>query len=1314
VVVSSAGLVVTPSLAATGDVTTVAGGGGSLGDGGPATAGTLNRPIRVVGDSTGTFYIADTDNNRVRKVDPTGHITTVAGTGSAGFSGDGGPATAATLRQPNGLALDTAGNLFVSDSGNSRVRKVAPNGVITTVAGNGTPAVPGGMAVDAAGNLFVAHVDDHRVRKVAPNGVVTIVAGNGSAGFSGDGGPATAASLMAPEDVALDAAGNLFVADTGNSRVRRVGTNGVITTVAGNGVSGFSGDGGPATAATLSLPLGVTVDPSGNLFVADSANNRVRKVNTAGVITTVAGDGTASFSGDGGSATAAGFRTPAGVAVAPRGDLLIADVGNNRIRRVEGITGTPLPPSPPTLTSTAPPSPANANAPLLLGTAPAGTTVSIHTDSSCASAVLATGTAATFASTGIPVAVGNDTATTFWATATDANGTSACSSSSVTYTEDSTAPAPPDITQSPPAVGRDTALTWRFSGGAGSSFLCDLTRSGVTVASGPCASPAAFDLSGQPDGVYTFSVRAVDPAGNPSQAATGTYTLDRTAPAPPTFTAAPSDGTDASPTWSFEAEVSASFECRLVRGSTIVADAPCSSPVTYDLSSGPDGTYTLNARAIDAAGNASAWESDSYSLDRVPPSGPTITAEPPATGSDPGPAWSFASEPGATFECELTRGGLVVVANAACSSPIAYDLTGQPDATYTFAVRSIDPFGNAGEVVTDDYTLDRVAPATPTFTAEPLATGSDRSPSWSFSGDGDATFDCALRRGGILVAASAACASPTTYDLSGQPDGTYTIAVRSTDAAGNTSALVTGTYALDTAAPDVPTFTATPGATGSDPSPSWRFSGDAGATFRCELTRGGVVVAADPCASPAGYDLSSRPDGPYTLSVRAVDDAGNTSAAATDDYTLDTAAPSVPAFTATPGVSGSDPMPSWSFSADVDASLECELTRGGVVVAGEPCASLAAYDLSSEPDGTYTLTVRAVDDAGNTSAAATDDYMLDRVAPSDPAFSATPGPTGSDPSPSWSFSGDAGATFQCELTRGGVVVAAGSCASPAPYDLSSEPDGTYTLTVRAVDEAGNTSTAATDDYALDTAAPSVPVFTATPGSLGSDPSPSWSFSGDGDATFRCKLTRGGVMVAADPCSSPAGYDLSSQPDGPYTLSVRAVDVAGNTSAAATDDYTLDRAVPPSEPAIPADPPPSPASEQPPSAPPDTSPSAPSSPAAPVPTTVEGTADPVEPSGPAGARPSSPAPASEADAEVRSAIESGPDRRPEALLVERASDHGDDGGLLPVAMVRTLEKAVFPVLLLLVMAAFLAAQNRIDRADPKLAAAPIRSEPLTFN
>jgi hypothetical protein len=358
--------------------------------------------------------------------------------------------------------------------------------------------------------------------------------------------------------------------------------------------------------------------------------------------------------------------------------------------------------------------------------------------------------------------------------------------------------------------------------------------------------------------------------------------------------------------------------------------------------------------------------------------------------------------------------------------------------------------------------------------------------------------------------------------------------------------------------------------------------------------------------------------------------------------------------------------------------------------------------------------VRAVDDAGNTSAAATDDYTLDRVAPSVPTFTAKPRATGSDPTPSWSFSGEAGATFECEVTRGGVVVAAGSCASPAVYDLSSEPDGTYTLAVRAVDDAGNTSAAATDDSTLDRVAPSVPTFTATPGATGSNPSPSWSFSGDGDATFQCDLTRGGVVVAAGSCASPAGYDLSSAPDGTYTLTVLAVDDAGNTSTAATDDYALDRSLTPSEPSTPVDPPPSPASEPPPSAPPDTSPSAPSSPAAPVPTTVEATPDPVESSDPAGATPSSPAPASGAEAEDPSAAEPGPEGPPEALLVERAAAAGDDGGLIPVAMVRTLEKAVFPVVLLLIMAAFLGAQNRIDRADPKLAAAPIRSEPLTFN
>jgi hypothetical protein len=219
-------------------------------------------------------------------------IATVAGTGTAGYSGDGGQAMAATLRRPFSVAVDAAGDLFIADDRNNVVRKVDTNGVITTVAGNG------------------------------------------AAGHTGDGGPATAATLNNPVGLAVDAAGDLFIADAGNNVVRKVGTNGVITTVAGTGVSGVSGDGGPATAATLNGPQGVAVDAAGDLFIADAGNNVVRKVAPGGVITTFAGTGVASYSGDGGPATAATLDFPEGVAVGSAGNLFVADTDNSVVRRI--------------------------------------------------------------------------------------------------------------------------------------------------------------------------------------------------------------------------------------------------------------------------------------------------------------------------------------------------------------------------------------------------------------------------------------------------------------------------------------------------------------------------------------------------------------------------------------------------------------------------------------------------------------------------------------------------------------------------------------------------------------------------------------------------------------------------------------------------------------------------------------------------------------------------------------------------------------------------------------------------------------------
>ena len=332
-----------------GTITTVAGTGerGYGGDGGPASQARLSSPGGVATDSRGNVYIADGGNHRVRKVDPAGTITTVAGTGERGYSGDGGPAYQAQLSWLGGVATDSRGNVFFADGGNDRVRKVDPAGTITTFAGfgsyggDGGPASQaqlswlGGVATDSRGNVYFADGGNHRVRKVDPAGTITTVAGTGEQGYGGDGGPASQAQLSSPGGVATDSRGNVFFADWENHRVRKVDPAGTITTVAGTGEEGYGGDGGPASQALLSWPSGVATDSRGNVYFADGNNHRVRKVDPAGTITTVAGTGEQGYGGDGGPASQAQLSSPRGVATDSRGNLYIADGGNARVRKVD-------------------------------------------------------------------------------------------------------------------------------------------------------------------------------------------------------------------------------------------------------------------------------------------------------------------------------------------------------------------------------------------------------------------------------------------------------------------------------------------------------------------------------------------------------------------------------------------------------------------------------------------------------------------------------------------------------------------------------------------------------------------------------------------------------------------------------------------------------------------------------------------------------------------------------------------------------------------------------------------------------------------
>ena len=344
-----------PQPAADGTITTIAGTGeeGFGGDGGPAVQARLSFPTGVAVDDAGNVYIAVQSSHRIRKVDSTGTITTVAGDGMEGFGGDGGPAAQAQLTNPRGVAVDGAGNLYIADTGNHRIRKVDATGTITTIAGTTEervcdprcrdrgPAVmarlnfPLGVAVDGAGNLYIADSDNHRVRKVDSTGTIATIAGDGTEGFSGDGDTATAAQLSYPAGVAVDGAGNVYISDTTTDRIRRVDSTGTITTIAGDGTEGFGGDGGAATAAQLNFPVGVAVDDAGNLYIADYYNHRVRKVDSTGTITTIAGTGDHGYGGDGGPAAQARLTAPSDVAADNAGNLYIADQGNNRIRVVK-------------------------------------------------------------------------------------------------------------------------------------------------------------------------------------------------------------------------------------------------------------------------------------------------------------------------------------------------------------------------------------------------------------------------------------------------------------------------------------------------------------------------------------------------------------------------------------------------------------------------------------------------------------------------------------------------------------------------------------------------------------------------------------------------------------------------------------------------------------------------------------------------------------------------------------------------------------------------------------------------------------------
>ena len=345
------GLVLVASFAALAQtITTVAGGGDTniLGDGNLATNASLNQPTSAAFDALGNMYIADYANNRIRKVNKDGVISTVVGTGDTNASGDGAPATSTGIHLPWGLAVDGAGKTYFVERSTHRVRMVDTLGIVHTVAGTGTPGFSGdggtatgaqlnnpfNVALDSSGNLYIADTLNHRVRKVDTSGKISTVAGTGQGSSSNLTGLATQVAIFSPYDVALDSAGNLYIAE--GNRIHEVDLAGTIKTIAGNGNASSAGDGGLAINASFQTPQGLVVDGAGNVFVADTFNNRIRKIDTAGIITTVAG-GHIGGIGDGGLATNANVGAPVGVGLDGLGNLYIADTSHGLVRVVKGI-----------------------------------------------------------------------------------------------------------------------------------------------------------------------------------------------------------------------------------------------------------------------------------------------------------------------------------------------------------------------------------------------------------------------------------------------------------------------------------------------------------------------------------------------------------------------------------------------------------------------------------------------------------------------------------------------------------------------------------------------------------------------------------------------------------------------------------------------------------------------------------------------------------------------------------------------------------------------------------------------------------------
>jgi predicted phage tail protein len=537
----------------------------------------------------------------------------------------------------------------------------------------------------------------------------------------------------------------------------------------------------------------------------------------------------------------------------------------------------------------------------------------------------------------------------------------------------------------------------------GATYVCSVTgQPAGSTATVACATGAVtLSLAGQPDGLYTISVLAVDLLGNtsdPSKPLTFTYLLDTTAPVAPAVAVTPSPAQGVKVTYTISGiEPGGVLTCSLSApaGSTLTVPAACGTTVQIDLTGQPDGAYVLSVTVTDAAGNTSVATSASYVFDTKPPAAPGV-AVPAPTLNDVTPTLTVTTEPGATISCTVSR-NLLPVAGLGCTQAGTIDLTGLADGEFEITVVSTDAAGNVSAGTTVTYLLDTVAPDAPVVTA-PASPSPIVSPTWLWTGEPDAVATCTLVGPHGVVLGPVSCTSPFTFNFTGLPDGAYTLTVVLTDAAGNVSKPVATTFQLDRAAP-VPPTVVPPASPDNTRSPAWTITGPRGAALTCVLLRGSKVVYG-PGACPAGgvFSLANMPDGTYTLRVTATDAAGNVSAASVSTYVLDTHAPAAPTLDFASGSPSSSRTPNWGFTLPSGTTGHCELRNGSTLLASTSCRDAVSFSVPGV-DGTYTLLVYAMDAAGNLSKPLAVSYVLVGYGGPGAGPSSSPSTTGSKTPP---------------------------------------------------------------------------------------------------------------------------------------------------------------------------------------------------------------------------------------------------------------------------------------------------------------------------